>query len=394
MIREGHLEVYDLALTTQAPLFVGSGKKLGKKEYLYQGGCVTIPDQRRFFDFLAKTGRMKKYEDFILSDQNDLWTWLTGEGGFDKVWLERNADFLLSPQVYRLAVTEDVSGYNGTLELRLFQRNAKGEAYIPGSSLKGALRTVWLANEMMGEPTEKKRDRSLQGFSVSDPKKRVFPESSYTNRLKAPGNSEKRTRMLDSIFRGVQISDSEIIPNEKMILTGRTLLSPLSAARMEEQGFDGHPKNLPLFQECVCPDETIRFKLTLDRSLLERHENPITRESLLEAIRNFSAFYNKHFMCHFPQGDRYPQVANMDMEHKSYLVLGGGAGFFSKTVDYPYMEENESEALDWVCRYMSRNIRTGNHRADRALGIAPHRMKYMRYGGKLYPAGFCKVDIR
>lgn len=31
----GHLQVYDLILRTRTPLFVGSGKKYVKKEYLF-----------------------------------------------------------------------------------------------------------------------------------------------------------------------------------------------------------------------------------------------------------------------------------------------------------------------------------------------------------------------
>ena len=144
--------------------------------------------------------------------------------------------------------------------------------------------------------------------------------------------------ILDSIFRGVQVSDSAPIDNDKLILTGRTLISPLSAARVED--FDGDAKDLPLYQECVRPGETIRFRLTLDQSILNRYAHPITKDALLEAIAEFSRFYQDAFLSHFPQG--HP-VANIpDTPH---LILGGGTGFLSKTVGYPYLKDDYAAAL-------------------------------------------------
>lgn len=35
MIQQDHLQVFDLTLKTQSPLFVGSGRKIGKREYIY-----------------------------------------------------------------------------------------------------------------------------------------------------------------------------------------------------------------------------------------------------------------------------------------------------------------------------------------------------------------------
>lgn len=190
--------------------------------------------------------------------------------------------------------------------------------------------------------------------------------------------------ILDSIFRGVQVSDSAPIDNDKLILTGRTLISPLSAARVED--FDGDAKDLPLYQECVRPGETIRFRLTLDQSILNRYAHPITKDALLEAIAEFSRFYQDTFLSHFPQG--HP-VANIpDTPH---LILGGGTGFLSKTVGYPYLKDDYAAALKWTQRILQ--TQHGRHEADISLGVSPHRARYVTYAGKRYPAGFCEVNI-
>ena len=47
-------------------------------------------------------------------------------------------------------------------DLQLFVKDAQGNAYIPGSSLKGAFRTAWLAYMLNDEPTNKKNERNHQ----------------------------------------------------------------------------------------------------------------------------------------------------------------------------------------------------------------------------------------
>lgn len=78
----------------------------------------------------------------------------------------------------------------------------------------------------------------------------------------------------------------------------------------------------------------------LDQSILNRYAHPITKDALLEAIAEFSRFYQDAFLSHFPQG--HP-VANIpDTPH---LILGGGTGFLSKTVGYPYLKDDYAAVL-------------------------------------------------
>lgn len=394
MIEQGHLQVFDLTLTTQAPLFVGCGKKVGKKEYLFEKSYVHMIDQVAFFDFLIRRDFLREYESFMLSDKKNLRDFVYGECKLDKMWVEKSSPFLHSQRAYKLAVTEDVSENNNTKEIWLFNRDAQNRAYIPGSSLKGALRTAWLASEMLNEPEEAKKDHSLKKIASTENKKSVFPEEKYTNRTihERPEELKNRAKLLDTIFRGVQVSDSEIISNDSMILAGRTHLPPLSAAKMGRNSLDSHPNVMQFYQECVRPGVTIRFRLTLDQSIMRQHRNPITVESLLKAIATFSEFYEAHFMVHFPQSTNNSSIANLPKQ--PHLIVGGGTGFFSKTLGYPYMEDNETAALEWTQQFMRRNF-PANHRhdLDKELGISPHTMKYVQYGSKLYPAGFCGVSI-
>lgn len=374
-----HLHVFDAVITPQAPLFIGSGKVLSKKEYLFspqeQQNRVKLLNEEAFFGLLLEKGLMDQYEAFAMEQGGSLWHFLTKTCGLTDTELQRRRVVR-----YELPVAQkDLLSSEYLKELHTFQRDMQGRAYIPGSSLKGALRTAWLVHALRSEPDDIKEKRSTRDFSDHP----TFPESRYTGRLRVPPRKENPA--LDSIFRGVQVSDSGVIPDQNMILTGRTLLSP-----------GGDPKELAMCQECVRPGTAIRFRIMLDQSILCKYKVPITEQSLMDSIRDFDAFYAETFESRFPQPSPYNNIASLP--RGPHLFLGRGPGFFSKTLVYPYLEKNYDDALNWTQQYMQRthtNRNTGGskHDYDRKIGISPHRMKYVRYADKLYPAGFCTVGF-
>lgn len=374
-----HLHVFDMVITPQAPLFIGSGKILSKKEYLFspeeQQNRVKLLDETAFFDLLLEKGLMDQYEAFAMEQDGSLWYFLTKTCGLTDTELKRRKVVR-----YELPVAQKgLLSSRYLKELHTFQRDMHGRAYIPGSSLKGALRTAWLVHTLRSEPDDIKEKRSAQDFS----NRPTFPESRYTGRLRVPPH--KPNAALDSIFRGIQVSDSGVIPDRDMVLTGRTLLSPR-----------GDPKDLAMCQECVRPGTAIRFRITLDESILCKYKAPITEQSLMDSIRDFDAFYTETFESRFPQPGLCNDIAAPP--RGPHLFLGGGPGFFSKTLVYPYLEKDYNAALDWTQEYMKRvhsdrNTGRSKHDCDSELGISPHRMKYVRYAGKLYPAGFCTVSF-
>lgn len=66
------LEKYDCTLTVKNPVFVGSGKKLSKVEYIYEPGTKTLRvlDVRRLYEFMASKGREKALEDYFRRPDN------------------------------------------------------------------------------------------------------------------------------------------------------------------------------------------------------------------------------------------------------------------------------------------------------------------------------------
>ncbi|MGN0707194.1 MAG: type III-A CRISPR-associated RAMP protein Csm5 [Faecalibacterium sp.] len=364
MTQQEHLQVFDLTLKVWGPLFVGSGKRYVKKDYLYNPnkGEVSFLDEQKFFAFLAERDLVEKYSQFMLSTESDLWKFLIKECGVP--WAE-----LKELQRYSVPSGDALDATHSLKEIYAFQRDAYGRAYIPGSSVKGALRTAWLLDRIQKDPSS---GHWLKGGKYSS-----FPEERYVNqlRLRTQRDGSIASDAVNSLFRGIQIADSALIPDGCMILAGKKDFNPSGYAK---------PGNL-LCRECVAPGTVIRFKLTLDQSVLKGR---ITKESLEAAIWQFDTYYQKTYGRHFT-----PPEKSALLPQQPYLILGGGAGFFSKSLAYPYL--GEQEGLRWTANEMSRMFdKYGhNHAQDVAKGISPHTMKYARFRGKFYPYGYCGVTI-
>lgn len=120
MIQQDHLQVFDVILTTQSPLFIGSGVKNTKKEYLYspQQNCVRMLDQDALFALIIQKGHMDAYEQFMISSEdNSLWAFLTQTCGMTDTELDTTVINGRKLVRYRLPVS---GGYDTTRELHPF----------------------------------------------------------------------------------------------------------------------------------------------------------------------------------------------------------------------------------------------------------------------------------
>ncbi|MFR0734264.1 MAG: type III-A CRISPR-associated RAMP protein Csm5 [Oscillospiraceae bacterium] len=135
----GHLQVYDLILKTRTPLFVGSGKKYVKKEYLFdpKGRRASFLKEDAFFQLLTDRNLEERYEQFMRGEQDNLHAFLT-------------QDCQLRPEEVRSVIRYSVDASDAEVvkdkkrEIHGFIRNAAGQVYLPGSSVKGAIRTALL----------------------------------------------------------------------------------------------------------------------------------------------------------------------------------------------------------------------------------------------------------
>lgn len=122
-------------LTCLTPLLVGDGRKLSPIDYMVWKDQVNVLDQRRIFKLLAKGPRLEGYLNQLMkADKLDFASW----GGFAQNFADRRLPF--ENPAYS-AYWNRAAGES--LQIPTFAAGASGP-YLPGSAIKGALRTGML----------------------------------------------------------------------------------------------------------------------------------------------------------------------------------------------------------------------------------------------------------
>ena len=116
----GHLQVYDLILKTRTPLFVGSGKKYVKKEYLFdpKGRRASFLKEDAFFQLLTDRNLEERYEQFMRGEQDNLHAFLT-------------QDCQLRPEEVRSVIRYSVDASDAEV-VKDKKREIHGFAMLPG----------------------------------------------------------------------------------------------------------------------------------------------------------------------------------------------------------------------------------------------------------------------
>lgn len=369
MIKEGHLEIYDVTLIVQTPVFIGSGKTINKKEYMYDESkkLVSIIDMQTLMKMLVEKELIDEYERLILGNAY--------KGGMNEFLSACFSDEEIKSLIlYQCSVKGMFDNKTPHSDVCQFIRLNDGRPYIPGSSLKGALRTclfTWLVKD----------DSDLKGFLDIEYNKRnriLIPPTTKGDRnayesvfhtLKI--NTEKPRDAVNSTMKSISISDSEPIDFKSMTICNKVDVK--ASGKMSMQN---------VLRECIRPGTKVKFKLTIDKSI-----PGVAIEDIRGAIEEFFKFYNKEYLPHFRLPNNAVRIASPDN-----IILGGGAGFFSKTVVYNTYAYYD--ALDYVSEWMEGQFKGHYHESDYDEGISPHTLKYTQYGNSLMHFGMCKFEAK
>ena len=363
-----YLKEYKVTLHTIGPVFIGSGKELSKKEYVISGGKIGVIDLPKLFGFLQRKGLQSKFEAFFLNENRmDLYGWLRENS-------LRPAD-ISGCMKYEIDAGDTAIIRGTRIQVMEFVKDAYGLPYVPGSSIKGMLRTILLSDAIL-------RDTDLQSFGGSAISSALQQgcrnRNIFLNReqkqieVKVFNNLNRHDKTSDAVndcMSGMRISDS--FPLE---------LSDLVLCQKIEYHKDGTEKTLNMLRECIRPGIDISFNITVDEKLFN-----ITPDRIMEAVKNFNSNYDETFRLHFKNGGRSTADS---------VYLGGGAGFVSKTDIYPVY--GRQKGVEITADIFRQTKVPGNHKhnLDKSLGVSPHILKMTRYKGKLYHMGECSWHFR
>lgn len=367
-MKYGHLERFKVELTVQSPVFIGSGEKLRAKEIImdYRQRIIHIPSLLDMVESLLNSWKRGLSDDYIrfVTDPNQkrLSDFLSGHG------------ISLTPLPawvkYTISIQSDASGVN---TLSTFTKNEDGLPYIPGTSIKGAIRTALIAARMnerdkqslWKELEEKPKNR---GTCVAERVMRILPNNKDFN-------GQIRNDAVNDLLRAIEISDSAPIDPEALTVCRRHWISADGEDR---------PTRSPLFMECLIPGAKTCFYLTVDHSQWPTNEDVIT--TIRAALTDWDSLcYRVHesFFAH--------ELASPSPKGGVPIILGGGTGFHRKSLVYRarnYPEESVQLAHSTLRLQFPRTYKPSNR-----AKTAPYMFKAADFEGRLYPMGACELKL-
>lgn len=270
-------------LTCLTPVLVGNGQKLSPVDYMVWRNQVNVLDQRRIFRLLARGPRLEGYlAQLRRAEKLDFASW----GGFAQNFADRRVPFENpAAAVYWERAKGD------SLQIPVFV-SGPGGPYLPGSALKGALRTGMLfaawKDDMPGR---------LEALDAE----RMARRPGETLEQEALGSSGA------SLMRAVRISDSRPAPAAalKIYMLRVATLQPRPGGQFE-LGWKQAPRgtvdarrveeSTPLFAEMAAPGTVFEGEWR-ENSYLNQPgvwetlgwKGPLDTASILSAVNEYAA---------------------------------------------------------------------------------------------------------
>ena len=390
-IKRGYID-----FKTLAPVYIGCGRTVGKKEYLFDQttGTIEILQIDKVFSRLTELGLMNEFEKYLLATEREE-QYETGRdlyGFVKKNRIPYREYATWSDEIVRVA-DSDIS-YHSIKDINLFVRNERGLPYIPASGFKGMLRTALetrhylqkreeagaMADQIRQQVRQAQDDERRTGHF---PRRDIFLKqedsdidvASMHQELFDPQDGESSYKNLrnqkNDIMRGVLVGDSAPLSWDDMCICQKVDLTT-----------DGEEQPLNVLRESIKPGVNIRMPISIDTRVCK-----LTIADIVAAIRIFNENYLKVFASKFGS-------APITRGNSTTFFLGGGTGYVSKTVTYGILTKAEdvevvSTIIDVTLNNKAR--REHGHSRDARKGVSPHIIKCTRYNDRLMQTGACCV---
>lgn len=369
-----YLKCYKVTLHTLSPVHIGSGIKIGKKEYIYTpwNHQVLIPNIEKMYLELQAKGFGKKFESYMMDNKTQglaLGKWL-GTHGF------RNADYERWCS-YQMDAGEAFANKESVppKEINTFVKDAYGLPYVPGSSIKGMIRTALIVWEIQKHSEKYNEIKRLFKTKSAEKVNRTKCLAYETKELEQQilftlrRDEKKAGNAVNDNMSGLHVGDSQPIQ-----------LSRLTLSQKIDYSLDFKETPLPLLREALIPETDIYFDIAIDTTLC-----PYDMSEIIEALNYFQKICYQYFYSRFRRGTNDDNI----------VWLGGGCGFLSKTVVYPMFGKDAVKIIDNIYKNtLGNNYRVHKHTKDLTLQLAPHVCKCTKYQGRLYDMGMARIEYK
>lgn len=323
-------------LTCISPIHIGNGELLKQYEYIFTKDRnqqrIYFLDKAKWMTFLVCHDLIDDYAQSVFSGRMNLYGWLQSQriGSLSAIIREvcnASADVYLVRE--RQQRVNDISRQVKTPD---------GVPYIPGSTLKGAIRSAILFHDIRQHPEaylpfwnrikaamEAGNRRQMRDLAQN------IERQAFT-RLKQQKN--RPDDALQSVMKGLAVSDAMLVGHER----DTVILQKYDVSSIRREGLKGHP--LALFRECIPAGRKFRFSMTLDKDIA-RLIGITSLDDVWQWVRDYLAFglaQEKGVFGHEYKGE-------FEESKLADIRLGGGTGFLSKTVYYALAPNGEGRTV-------------------------------------------------
>jgi CRISPR-associated protein Csm5 len=346
-------EPITLTVRILSPVVIGTGERCNPLGFFVaDDGRVWVVDERKFIEVLIERGLAEGFRIW-LEEQLPQNRRPNLKGFFDerKIQAEKRTEILRASVAYVLPL---VSLRQRMLRFNLCLKTPDHRPYIPGSELKGAIRTAVLA-KMLNDDVNLLRQLA-QNLRPNMTKGQMNALWQGNEWLLLRRNQNDRDAHND-LFRGIAISDSEPLPTNALRI--------YAAKRLNMSG------NVTVFVEAIAPNSETKVTLSVacpDRWLqaigLTDKAGWLDWTKLAHALYEHSNAVLDFIAKKFPARE-FPQVhakaqklKEQNKPDEPLVCLGWGQGFLSITMTEPLLRHPKyREAYETLRQAMAQAIR-------------------------------------
>ena len=387
-----------------SPVHIGSGDKLTAAEYIFDEKArqVYFVDQAQWVQFLFRKKLTDEFSRYIERTAKQLrkkgpfqgqllWDWLTQKGiRPDEI---RN----LAGTIGHVHTNNPLIDRRSVNEVARNVTNAFGSVYIPGSSIKGALRTgilssIILKNKEKYTTSWKEIESTISNIRGRRALNCLEKVQSKLEDLvfRELGLQDERGQLcsgaVNDVLRGLIVSDAVCVEP----VCNTVIVQKLDGSLAKTEGMN--PCRLPLFRECIPVGTRLCFSVTADLDML-KVIGIGSIDDIFSATREYVArnlkFQEHAFTRAF--GRQFFAAQAFNEAKQAGLFLGGGTGFQYKTVIHD-LAPNEEKGRAVIAKYLDNIFHKPSHKHQfKDKIISPRTVKLTDQGRGYQLMGLCRV---
>lgn len=358
-------KIEQIEMEVLTPIFIGGNesKNLKKLDYIYEDNKINIINQEKLLNYLEDK---KLYDSFFKLLKSG-----SKKFSISDFFRENNLiDY--RTRIYKESI--DITGYNKNTvnEINRFVSDGYSKKYIPGSSLKGMIVNAIKCKYMNDHNFEMRGLRELDQLRGRDFDRELSSKSRDIEKILIDEDNK--------LAQYIQVSDSKVI-DDKSTFFGVKEDLVLKAKEVKIN-------SISLCREYLKPGIKVQFSIKVQYDKLNKL-GIYSFEDIVKALE----FKTNDVIKMQSKIVESAQKCNIKVRYSNNndtpnAILGGGAGYFSKSALYNSSKDKQM-IYRLVAKQLDNKFRHSHLKND--IFVSPRTVKLSSYNNVKYVVGMCKV---